>query len=38
MIQPVVVEIKEHQPAGHFQVVNPLDEVVLEAAGDGDDD
>ena len=28
--QPVVVEVKEDEPAGHFQVVDPLDEVVLE--------
>ena len=29
---PVVVQVKEDEPAGHLQVVDPLDEVVLEAA------
>ena len=29
---PVVVEVKEDESAGHLQVVDPLDEVVLEAA------
>ena len=28
---PVVVEVKEDESAGHLQVVDPLDEVVLEA-------
>ena len=27
---PVVVEVEEDESAGHFQVVDPLDEVVLE--------
>ena len=27
---PVMVEVEEDEPTGHFQVVDPLDEVVLE--------
>ena len=27
---PVVVEVEEDEPTGHFQVVDPFDEVVLE--------
>ena len=27
---PVVIEVEEDEPAGHFQVVDPFDEVVLE--------
>ena len=27
---PIVVEVEEDEPTGHFQVVDPFDEVVLE--------